>query len=234
MGKADGSVVTDADLGVQRELTHLLAERWPSIALLGEEMSTEEQASVLNLDHFWCLDPVDGTSNFASGLPYFAISLALIEKGEVTSGIVYDPIRKECFRADRGQGAWLNDQPLKLEDTDLPLARCLAMVDLKRLPSKIAQQLVINPPYRSQRNFGAIALEWCWMAEGRTQLYLHGGQKLWDYVAGKLIFQEAKGAAYQHQAHTALSLDTIPAVAATNDRLLCQWVDWLQSAGYAI
>jgi len=234
MGKADGSLVTDADLMIQQELTRLLAERWPNIAMLGEEMTLEQQSAVLNKERFWCLDPLDGTSNFTCGLPYFAISLALIEYGQVTSAVVFDPVRNECFRADKGEGAWLNNEPLRVVEPPKGLAQCLAMIDFKRLPSALASQLVMTPPYRSQRNFGAIALEWCWLAEGRAQLYLHGGQKLWDYAAGRLVFLEAKGAVafYPPQNEGALSLEPVPAIAAVNETLLANWSQWLRDAGY--
>ncbi len=234
MGKADGSLVTDADIMVQQELTRLLAEQWPDIAMLGEEMSAEQQSAVQQKARFWCLDPIDGTSNYASGLPFFAISLALIEDAQVTCGVVYDPIRDECFRADRGRGAWLNDKPLKISEQSGCLKECLAMVDLKRLPDPIAKQLVVAPPYRSQRNFGAIALEWCWLAGGRAQIYLHGAQKLWDYAAGRLVFTEASGSVVEIGSASSggLTLATVPAVAAVNESLLSEWCNWLKHAGY--
>ena len=96
--KADGSFVTEADLAVQARITRELQIHYPDTALLGEEMTADEQSELLNnSDSIWCLDPLDGTSNFAVGTPYYAISLALIERGVVTLGIVYDPNRDECF-----------------------------------------------------------------------------------------------------------------------------------------
>ena len=67
------------------------------------------------------------------------------------------------------------------------------MVDFKRLPATLGCNLATHPPYRSQRSIGSVALDWCWLAAGRLQLYLHGGQRLWDYAAGRLIFAEAGG-----------------------------------------
>ena len=104
--KADGSFVTEADLAVQERITNILKQHYPQTPLLGEEMTADEQSELLaNSDSLWCLDPLDGTSNFAVGTPYYAISLALIERGVPTLGIVYDPNRDECFVvfAVRGQ-----------------------------------------------------------------------------------------------------------------------------------
>jgi len=234
MDKADGSLVTDADLMMQQELTRLLAERWPEIAMLGEEMTSEEHLSALKKDRFWCLDPLDGTTNFASGLPYFAVSLALIEQGEVICGVVYDPVRQESFRADRGRGAWLNDEPLEITNRPSQLAACIGLIDLKRVGPDVAVKLIQSPPFRSHRNFGAVALEWCWMASGRAQLYLHGGQKLWDYAAGRLVFLESGGSAYGvADDELPLTLDSIPAFAASSEELQVCWQQWLQKAGFS-
>mgnify|MGYP001825704937 CR=1 FL=1 len=103
--KADGSFVTEADLAVQNRIEGQLKQHWPEIGFLGEEMSSDEQRSLLQSGKpIWCLDPLDGTSNFAAGIPYFAVSLALLKDGEVELGIVYDPLRDECFHARKGGG----------------------------------------------------------------------------------------------------------------------------------
>ena len=192
--KADGSFVTEADLAVQAHITHELQKYYPDTELLGEEMTVDEQRELLNnSDSLWCLDPLDGTSNFAVGTPYYAISLALIERGVPTLGIVYDPNRDECFVGMRGQGAFLNDAPLTVKPVALPLSQCTALVDFKRLPPRLAIDLVAQQPYASQRSYGSVALDWCWMAASRFHVYLHGASNLWDYSAGQLIFSEAGG-----------------------------------------
>lgn len=193
--KADGSWVTAVDRQVQEAIQAALAEAYPEIAFLGEEMPEEQAREALSdgADPVWVLDPVDGTSNFTAGLPYFAISLALIEDGKRRLGLVYDPIRDECFSAVAGQGAALNGEPLVLQPVGLPLSKTLAVVDFKRLDKALAGRLAAERPYASQRNFGSVALDWCWLAAGRAHVYLHGKQNLWDYAAGELIFQEAGG-----------------------------------------
>ncbi|MFP4063521.1 MAG: inositol monophosphatase family protein [Halochromatium sp.] len=228
--KADGSLVTDADLAVQRRLLTALAERWPLIPLLGEEMPAAEQARLLADQDaaLWCLDPLDGTSNFTCGFPGFCISLALLRAGQVELGLVLDPLRDECFSARRGQGAQLDGQPIRPYSPGVQLGDCLAMIDFKRLPKARVADLFGADSFRSQRNLGAVALEWCWLGAGRFQLYLHGGQGLWDHAAGRLIAEEA-GAATRLYApggnapETTLRLEKRIALGAANEDLLGQW-----------
>ncbi len=232
--KRDGTLVTDADLAVQVRLTEKLAESWPEIPLMGEEMTEAEQQAVAESDCYWCVDPLDGTTNYSSGLPFFALSLALVVGGESVVGIVYDPVRHECFRAERGKGAWLNDELLRLHEGPGSLKECIAIVDLKRLTPALANRLANEPPYRSQRCFGAIALEWCWLAAGRAHLNLHGGQKLWDYAAGRLIFAEAGGVfcCDSTPQEPRLGLKVLPAMGAVDKPLFTLWQEWLKESAF--
>ena len=232
--KRDGTLVTDADLAVQVSLTERLAEFWPEIPLMGEEMTEAEQQAVAETDCYWCVDPLDGTTNYSSGLPFFALSLALVMGGEAVLGIVYDPVRHECFRAERGKGAWLNDELLRLYEGPRSLKECIAFVDLKRLTPALANRLANEPPYRSQRCFGAIALEWCWLAAGRAHLNLHGGQKLWDYAAGRLIFAEAGGVFCDDSmsSEPRLGLKVMPAMGAVDKPLFMMWKKWLKDSAF--
>jgi len=193
--KQDDSLITEADLAVQEAIGLQLKQHWPDFSLLGEEMEIDEQQSLLtnNQDGLWILDPLDGTINFSSHIPFFSISLALLQNGEITAGLVFDPVRDECFMAIKGQGAWLNNQPLSLESFESVTDIVTAIVDYKRLQPQLANRLVTNPPYRSQRSFGSVALDWCWLAAGRGHVYVHGKQNLWDFAAGQLIFNEAGG-----------------------------------------
>lgn len=226
--KADGSLVTEADTAMQHAVIEALNKLWPECALLGEEMSEQQQQTLLDSNDssgLWVLDPLDGTSNFASAIPIFSVSLALIQQAEVRLGLIYDPVRKECFSAIKGQGAWLNGHKLKLQIDTSSLNQCIAQVDFKRLPLAMASQLAAKHPYASQRNFGSGALDWCWLAAGRSQLYLHGGQKLWDYLAGQLILSEAGGIAETFEGDAIFKNQLIPrsVVASVNQELLDKW-----------
>ena len=237
--KADGSVVTETDAAVQTHLSRALARAFPGIPLLGEEMTADEQRRLLgNADHpVWVLDPLDGTSNYAGGFPCFGISLALIDSGQIVQGAILDPVRDECFCARRGAGAWCNGQlitPFAPGPTpgDCTLGDCLAMIDFKRLPPAHIPALFRPGGFRSQRNLGTAALEWAWLAAGRFQLYMHGGQKLWDYAAGYLIATEAGVAARRYRPHgtalaTGIDLEPCLMVAAATPALLDQWLAFI-------
>lgn len=230
--KRDGSFVTKRDTDIQTKIAELLHSKWPGIPLLGEEMTDAAQEEVLKeAGQFWCLDPLDGTTNYTSGLPFYGISLALIEGGLARLGVVYDPIRDECFTAALGSGAWLNGTALHTTQAARSL-HCIACVDFKRLARTLAEHLVAQPPYKSQRNLGACVLEWCWLAANRFQLYLHGGQKLWDYAAGSLILREAGGRAVTLDGTQIPNKDQyrsrkISVVAASNPALLDDWLSWI-------
>ena len=233
--KADGSVVTEADFAMQSRLEAELAEHWPDYVLLGEEMpATEQERLLASRDTgLWCLDPLDGTGNFAAGIPFFSVSLALIVDGLVQAAVVYDPSRDECFSALNGQGVWLNGRPLRAPDVPADLKESMAMVDLKRLPDSLVRTVARQAPYRSQRSFGSVALDWCWVAAGRCHVYLHGGQKLWDYAAGYLVLRESGAVggllvAYDGEWRDDFALAPRIAIAATHEGLLRQWRDWIR------
>ena len=236
--KSDGSLVTEADLRMQAALVEALQREWPDYALLGEEMTDAEQAQALtHIDSgLWGIDPLDGTSNFAAGVPYYAVSVALLRQGRVELGVVYDPGRGECFSAARGQGVWLNETRLSLPRSDVPLNEAMALIDFKRLPRELAARLVTEPPYASQRSFGAGALDWCWLAAGRCHVYLHGKHKIWDYAAGSLIFSEVGGQAVtlDGEAVFQASLSPRTVVAAQDAKLFREWLGWLGIAADAL
>lgn len=232
--KADGSLVTDADLAVQGRVIAELDRRFPGVPVLGEEMPAAEQERLLAAapSGVWCLDPLDGTSNFAGGFPYFSVSLALLQGSQVRLGVIVDPVRGECFAAEHGGGAYLDGEPLRLADARTALSDCLALVDLKRLTPADGARMGGAAPFRSQRNLGSVALDWCWIAAGRGQLYLHGGQKLWDLAAGRLIAAEAGASARLFAAGgitvaDGLALAPRMAVAAASPVLFEQWMTWL-------
>jgi myo-inositol-1(or 4)-monophosphatase len=228
--KKDGSVVTEADLALQARVATQLQARWPDTQFLGEEMAVPEQEKVIaSHQSVWCLDPLDGTSNFATGIPYFCVSLALLQDGAVQLGLVYDPVRDECFTADARDGARLNGSVLAVADTGLALAQATALVDFKRLDRSLATRLVTGIPYASQRSFGSVALDWCWLAAGRGHVYLHGRSCLWDYAAGQFIFARAGGRACTLQGEPVFTRSLTPrsSVAAVDCPLFEAWTAWL-------
>lgn len=230
--KQDGSLLTEADLATNQRIATFLTQNWPEIAFLSEEMDREEQERLLReADALWCLDPLDGTSNFAAGIPLFAVSLALFQRGQVVLALTYDPVRDEMFTAQCGQGAWLNGKPLRCHSSEFQLRNAVAIVDFKRLSPALKQALMTSPPYGSQRNLGSCVLEWAWMAANRGNLYLHGGMKLWDLAAGSLILAEAGGYASTLQGEPVFVAALAPrsVVISPDPVLFAAWLGYLQA-----
>lgn len=230
--KADGSLFTEVDLAAQKELTGQL-RRILDCPVLGEEMGAAQhlelwQAGAAGL---WCIDPIDGTTNFINGLPFFGVSVAHLVEGRPVLGVVYNPAADEAFYAERGGGAFLNGTALPLREPAARLAECVAGVDFKRIDPPLGDRLAVAPPYYSQRNFGCSALEWCYTAAGRLDVYVHGGQMLWDYSAGRLILEEAGGrfCSLTHDDFDGDNLWKRSVVAAANPALFAAWRDWLRA-----
>ncbi len=229
--KTDGSWLTEADLAMQARVQRELAERFPEIPFLGEEMSEEEQQGLMRHadSGLWILDPLDGTSNFAAGVPLFGPSLALIRGGKAVLGVVMDVMRDETFSAATGRGAWLNGERIAPPVTDIPLGKTLACIDLKRLDKALATRIVTEHPYGSQRSIGSVALDWCWVAAGRFHVYLHGKQGLWDYAGGHVILEEAGGHSCTLEGEAVFNntLEKRSAICAGDPRLFAEWTAWL-------
>ncbi len=234
--KDDGSLITPADLAMQNRLEKELKHHWPMYDILGEEMSDDEQLAVINQAvtnkdrGYWCIDPLDGTSNYAAGLPFFAVSIALIIDKQQQLGLIYDPVRDEMFTAIKGKGAYLNDRIIDHSQIKFSKNKpVVAEIDLKRLPEKLAVKLVTERIFASQRNIGSSALDWCWISAGRFDVYLHGGQKLWDYAAGSLIFREAGGhfISLDNEDVFRGQLETRSVLASHDENLFNYWYQWI-------
>jgi myo-inositol-1(or 4)-monophosphatase len=229
--KADGSLVTEADLAMQGRMQRELARIFPDYGFLGEEMELGQRQIQINRPGagLWVLDPLDGTSNYVAGIPYFAVSLALVIDRRVALAVVYDPARQELFHALAGQGVRLNGETLLKYPAPATLQKAIAVVDYKRLPATLARHLAAAPPYSSQRSFGSVALDFCWIAAGRGHVYLHGRHNLWDYAAGLTILHEAGGHSITLEGWQELALDLRPrsTAAALDAALFAEWCSWL-------
>lgn len=224
--KADGSIVTEADLALQQALTTALDKRYPQVAMLGEETGEANQLEVIRGEQdYWCLDPVDGTTNFHATMPLFSVSLGIVSGGVTVLGIVYDPVRKEFFGAIKDRGFWINGEPATRPEQPQTLGNSIAFIDFKRLSNELSTSLVQERPYKSQRNIGTCALEWAWLAAGRANLLLHGGERIWDYTAGALLLDEAGGKSETLDAEPVFkqTLESRSVIAASNPELFEQW-----------
>lgn len=231
--KSDGSIVTEADLAMQQALTRALHERFPEVYMLGEEVTEREQTAVIDSGQdYWCLDPVDGTTNFHATVPLFSVSLGLISQGEIVLAVIYDPVRHEFFSALKGQGFWIDGKRATRPRQPEKLSRCIAFVDFKRLSKRLGTSLIEDSPFKSQRNIGTCALEWAWIAAGRVHLLVHGRERLWDYAAGILIVDEAGGICETFDAEPIFqqSLKPRSVIAASDPNLFDLWAKRIRAA----
>ena len=175
---------------MQRLISTELKTGWPEFSFMGEEMDHDEQARIVlegQDQGFWALDPLDGTTNFAMGFPFYGVSLALVKNGEPKLGVVYDPVRRECFSASAGGGAYLDGVPLKTLRRHQPRMR--GQRDYKRLsPDWQTARPVSSVPVPTE--FG-VSAGGC-VAAGRGS-FSHGGQRMWDYAAGSLSWKKRRG-----------------------------------------
>ena len=228
--KNDGSWLTKADKHshnvLLRELRQIV-----DLPVLSEELTDPEQREIITQSRsgYWCVDPLDGTSNFTLGIPYWCISIGLVEHGSVRLGVIYDPNRKELFSAIDDQPSCLNGAEIQTNPIS-DLYHATALIDFKRVPTNVVARLTSDYAFRSQRCFGASALDLCWIAMDRCQLYLHGEQKLWDYVAGKKILLNAGGICESFSGDSVFQNDLEPRsiIAASSTCLMNQWRDYFQ------
>ncbi|MPY88094.1 MAG: inositol monophosphatase [Luteitalea sp.] len=189
-------LVTEVDLAVERMFRALIAERFPDHAVLAEELQEPDEAQ-RDASHWWIFDPVDGTTNYAHGLPIFCSSLALEIHGSVEIAAVYDPTRRELFTAERGGGAFLNGEPLHVSHTATLLEALLCTgfpYDVHQtLDEVMAFFIAFVGRARAVRRLGSAALDLCYVAAGRLDGFWETRLQPWDTAAAALITEEAGG-----------------------------------------
>jgi len=188
-------LVTEVDLECERVCRQVIAERFPGHDILAEELSRPgERASSR---YRWVFDPVDGTTNYAHGLPIFCASLALEIDGWAEVGAVYDPSRRELFTAERGVGAFLNGAPLRVSTTETLLDSLLVTgfpYDVHKQTRDLLEMFgAFLGTARAVRRLGSAALDLCYVAAGRFEGFWEQHLKPWDVAAGALIAAEAGG-----------------------------------------
>jgi myo-inositol-1(or 4)-monophosphatase len=189
-------LVTEVDLECERMCRTVVAERFPDHDILAEELSTGPgQAS--RSRHRWVFDPLDGTTNYAHGLPIFCASLSLEVDGQPEVAAIYDPTRRELFTAERGQGAFLNGTALRVSATTTLLDALLVTGFPYDVHQRDGQMLALFGAFlgtaRAVRRLGSAALDLCYVAGGRFDGFWEQHLKPWDVSAGALIVTEAGG-----------------------------------------
>jgi myo-inositol-1(or 4)-monophosphatase len=187
-------LVTEVDVAVERMFRDLISARFPDHAILGEEFGGSASVPA---GPCWVFDPIDGTTNFAHGLPIFCSSLALEVDGVAEIAAVYDPSRRELFTAERGAGAFLNGQPIHVSSAETLIDSMLVTgfpYDVHtRLDEIIGLFRAFVGQARAVRRLGSAAIDLCYVAAGRMDGFWERDLNAWDIAGGALLVTEAGG-----------------------------------------
>ena len=186
-------LVTEFDKRSEEVIISSIQQEFPDHAILSEESGRNQTIS----EYQWVIDPLDGTTNFAHGIPIFSVSIGLLKNNSPVVGVVYDPFCNEMFSAELGHGATLNNQPIRVSPrTDLGQAVISTgfPYDLRTNPrNNLAQFVQFQLRTQAVRHLGSASLDCAWTAMGRLDGYWEFGLKPWDVGAGALIVREAGG-----------------------------------------
>ena len=186
-------LVTDADHASERAIIKIIQDKHPDHFILSEETGSVQTNSKTK----WIIDPIDGTINFANGIPICCVSIGVEQDGEMLMGAVFNPFMNELFFAEKGKGASLNEKPIKVSDKDNLLTSCLVTgfpyqyLDAANGPLEIFEKLIRKSI--PVRRLGSAALDLCWTAAGRFDGFYEHKLQAWDSAAGYIIVQEAGG-----------------------------------------
>lgn len=197
-------LVTEVDKGSERLIRNLLATHYPTHSFLGEEgvepgpeASAQSIAKMGGSEYLWIVDPVDGTTNYVHGFPFYSVSIALAYRGEVIVGVIYDPSRDELFVAEKGKGAYVHGKRMQVS-AEPGLAQSLLATGfpadhISALPRNLKQTLALAPQARNIRSSGSAALHMAYVAAGRLTGFWEVGLNAWDLAAGALMIAESGG-----------------------------------------
>lgn len=194
--KEDNTPVTKADREAEAVIKQIIIENFPDHSLLGEETGhTKKEES-----YTWHIDPLDGTRNFANGIPFFGVSLALVKDDEVIVGVVYNPITRSLFYAEKNKGAYLNDKKILVSKDDASHSIVTADPGKKEEEKKLRRELYRSLPntFRSIRDLGSTAVHLSYVARGSLEANIQLGLQTYDFAAGVLLVLEAGGKVTNH------------------------------------
>ncbi|MCL2390223.1 MAG: inositol monophosphatase, partial [Endomicrobia bacterium] len=191
--KGETDPVTLADRNSQKTVIKVIKSVFPDHGVIAEEDGVSETEK----SYCWIIDPLDGTVNFVHGIPMFCVSVGLKYKDEIISGVIFSPVTKEVFVAEKGKGAFLNGKKIRVSKED-KLIRSLAVTGfpyyMRKRPARVMKNFS-NIALKTQgvRRLGSAALDLAYVACGRFEFFWEEGLKPWDIAAGELIVKEAGG-----------------------------------------
>jgi myo-inositol-1(or 4)-monophosphatase len=189
-------LVTEADVASEKLIIERIRSHYPRHAVLAEESGASEVIGDVAAEWKWIIDPLDGTTNYAHGYPCFCVSIGLERNGKLELGVVYDPMRNEMFAAERGQGATLNDRPMRVSDV-AELNRAMLCTgfpyDVRERPDFTREFSNFTMEAQAVRRDGSAALDLAYVACGRFDGFWEDGLNPWDIAAGVLLIEEAGG-----------------------------------------
>ncbi|ALI56499.1 inositol monophosphatase family protein [Celeribacter marinus] len=192
--KGAGDFVTKADESAEEIIREMLMEARPTYGYVGEET---EEIEGKDPTRRWIVDPLDGTTNFLHGLPHWAVSIALEHRGEIVSAVVFDAAKGELFWAEKGAGAWMNDQRIRVSGRQKLIesifATGLPFAGRSDLPATLKDLARVLPATAGVRRYGAASLDLAYVAAGRYDGFWERRLKIWDMAAGILLVKEAGG-----------------------------------------
>ena len=228
--KSEIDLVTEMDRRSEALLLKAIQGRYPDDHIVAEESGVIQGSN----GHVWHIDPLDGTVNYAHGIPFFSVSLGYVDDGQITLGVVYDPVRDECFTAQRGEGAYVNGQPLKVSTADELIQSLL----VTGFPYDIRERQENNLDHYSNfslcsqgvRRMGSAALDLCYVAAGRFEGFWEVEIMSYDIAAGALIVEEAGGTVTDVRGGPDF-LTPPCSVLATNGQIHQKMLDMLEKKG---
>ena len=210
--KGPADFVTNSDLKVEKIIIDELKKAKPNYSILSEENGIENNKDSNNT---WILDPIDGTVNFLHGIPHFAISIALKFNDEIVSGLIFDPIKDEMFYAEKDNGAFFNNQRIRVSKKN-DLSDCLFATGGK----------IKDGTELQYRKSGCAALDMAYVASGRYDGYFQNNLNLWDIAAGIVLVKEAGGVLNEVDLSFNKNIKIIASSANINTKLLQKLINF--------
>lgn len=192
MTKGDGSLVTEVDLKAEKQIVDAIKKSFPGDGILSEESVPQSSTAAFN----WIIDPLDGTHNYIRGINIFGASIALQHGHEIVMGVIFMPVTKELYHAQKGKGAYRNGKRIRVSGRNLEQSTMIydSSIRTNKEPMLAGLSKIVDKVF-NVRMYGSTARSLTYIAEGKADLEIEFNDKLWDFAAGLLLVEEAGGSA---------------------------------------